>query len=314
MYDKTKDIFLNLKNNYFLRNIFSDLPEMKALEIVKYNKYLKQRLNLDINNYKDFSEKYSSIVLEIIPNNTKGSKFININNKEDESYFHIFFDDKREEVKTCFLNEDDKVTKITINIDYKINSFSKLFKKCNQIESISFKKFCRNNILNMSRMFCGCSFLKEINFSNFNTKNVTDMDFMFHECTSLKELELSIFKTENVKYMDGMFYECSLLKKINISNFNTVNVISMQCMFHNCSSLEKLNLNNFNTDKVKYFNHMFENCLSLKEINVSNFNLENACYCYSMFNGCPEDIKIKVKSQIKNIEKDAFLSREELGF
>ena len=59
---------------------------------------------------------------------------------------------------------------------------------------------------------------------------------------------------------------------------------------------------------------MFEYCYSLKDINVSNFNLKSALYYYSMFNECPEDIKMKVKSQIKDIEEAAFLSREELGF
>jgi len=71
---------------------------------------------------------------------------------------------------------------------------------------------------------------------------------------------------------------------------------------------------NFNTDKVRLIGSMFEYCSSLKEINVSNFNIKNIGYFDMMFNECSEDIKMQVKSQIKDIEERAFLSREELDY
>ena len=77
--------------------------------------------------------------------------------------------------------------KIKIIIDYQVKSFNKLFFKCYCIESINFKKFYRNNIIDMSWMFNGCSSLKELNLTNFNTNNVTDMGEMFCGCKSLKE-------------------------------------------------------------------------------------------------------------------------------
>ena len=89
------------------------------------------------------------------------------------------------------INEEDKVTKIKIIIDYQVKSFS-LFYKCECIESINFKKFYRDNITDMSWMFRGCSSLKELNLNNFNTNNVTDMSYMFYECRSLKELNLHL--------------------------------------------------------------------------------------------------------------------------
>ena len=184
---------MNLKSDFFLRKISDFLFGKISLEIVKYNKYLQQRLKLNINNYKEFCQKYSSIELEIIPNNYKENKdnhnkFINITDKENEPYIHIFFNDNKEETKKYFLNEDDKVTKINIIIDYQIISFRDLFYKCNQIESICFKKFLRNNVISMSGMFMIYLLLKELNLSNFNTENVTDMSFMFYECSSLKKL------------------------------------------------------------------------------------------------------------------------------
>ena len=316
--NKITNVFLNLKSDFFLRKISDCLSGKISLEIVKYNKYLQQRLKLNINNYKEFCQKYSSIELEIKPNNYKENndynKFINITDKENEQYIHIFFNDNKEETKKHFLSEDDKVTKINIIIDYQINSFKTLFYKCNQIESICFKKFFRNNITCMRSMFDNCTLLKELNLSNFNTENVTDMGFMFYECTSLKKLDLSSFKTNNVIKMDNMFSTCSSLEELNISNFNTNNVINMSGMFYECSLLKELNLSNFNTDKVRYIDHMFEYCSSLKEINVSTFNLKNVGYFHCMFNECSEDIKMQVKSQIKDIEEKAFLSREELDY
>ena len=141
-----------------------------------------------VNNYKEYSEKYSSIEIEIIPAKNKYSKFININ-KGDESYYHIYLNSK-EEIKRTFLEKDkDKnIKKINIIIDYQIKSFFNLFSYCKCIESINFKKFHRNDITNMSGMFRGCVLLKELNLSNFNTNNITNMVNMLDGCSSLKEL------------------------------------------------------------------------------------------------------------------------------
>ena len=56
---KSNDIFKNLKNDNFLQKLFNYLQLKKKLEIIKYNKYLQQRMNINIKNYKDFSELYS---------------------------------------------------------------------------------------------------------------------------------------------------------------------------------------------------------------------------------------------------------------
>ena len=79
------------------------------------------------------------ISLEIV----KYNKFVNIIDKENEPYIHIFFNDNKKETKKYFLNEGDKVTKINIIIDCQIISFRNLFYLYNQIESICFKKILR---------------------------------------------------------------------------------------------------------------------------------------------------------------------------
>ena len=175
---ESKDIFKNLKNDFFLQKLFNHLLNKKILDIIKYNKNIKERINISIQDYKEYSEIYSSIEIEIKPTNNKHGKFININN-ENENYYHIYFNDNKEEINRSYLNEKENVSKIKIIIDYQVKSFEKLFYNCECIEYIYFKKFHRNNINNMRSMFNGCSSLKKLNLSNFNTKNVTNMGNMF---------------------------------------------------------------------------------------------------------------------------------------
>ena len=179
--------FGKIKSNYILQEIFGYLSQKKSLEIIKYNNRIKRGLNISINTYKEYCEKYTSIELEIIPVANKFDEFINID-KEYKPYYHIYFDDNKEEKKRNKLNEKDKVNKINIKIDYQVQSFYKLFDNCDNIKSINFKK-CFRNINNMKFMFSGCSSLKEIKFSNFNTKNVTDMTGMFLRMFIIKRIK-----------------------------------------------------------------------------------------------------------------------------
>ena len=277
---KSKNKFINIKSDYFIQKVFGIIQKRISLEIIKYNINIQKRLNININNYKEFSELYSSIELEIIPIQNKYGSFINIDKEEDKIYFHIYFNDNKEEIKKTEIDEEDKVSKINIIIDYQIKSFFRLFSICECIESINFKKFYRNNITNMKCMFYGCSFLKEINLSNFNTNNVTDMSYMFSDCSSLK--------------------------KINLSNFNTNNVTNMASMFDGCSSLKELNLSNFNTNNVIYMSYLFHKCSSLKELKLSNFNTNNVTNMSYMFSKCSNELKMKIRSEYKNFDEIAF--------
>ena len=55
-------------------------------------------MNIGIKDYKEYSEIYSTIEIEIKPVNNKYGTFININ-KEKEIYFHIYFNNNKEEIK-----------------------------------------------------------------------------------------------------------------------------------------------------------------------------------------------------------------------
>ena len=184
--------YTNIKSIYILQKFFENLPQKKSLEICKYNKNIQQRLNLRINDYKKFCESYSSIIIDIIPVTYDYGVFINFN-EEDEKYYHIYFNNSKEEIKRKYIKKHEKVNNINIKINYQVESFYKLFYDCKCIKSIYFKKYLRNNINNMSKMFANCSSIKEIDFSNCNTSNVENMSEMFDTCSSLEVINISNF-------------------------------------------------------------------------------------------------------------------------
>ena len=146
--EKYKGDFKNLKSDYFLIKLFDIMKKNKSLNIIKYNKKMQNRLNLSISDYKEYSQLYSSIEIELkfYDNEYNGeSKFINIPDEEKE-YYHIYFDNSNEEIKRNYLKEKEKVNTIKIIIDYQVKSFKELFNNCEHINSLFFKKFYRINI------------------------------------------------------------------------------------------------------------------------------------------------------------------------
>ena len=101
---RSKDIFKKLKSDYFLQKLFNNLLKKKSLDIIKYNKNIKERMNISIKDYKEYSEIFSPIEIEIKPINDKFGKFINMI-EENEKYYHIYFNDNKEEIKRNYLNK-----------------------------------------------------------------------------------------------------------------------------------------------------------------------------------------------------------------
>ena len=135
------NILQNLKSDYFIQKFFDYIQKRRILKTIRYNKSIQKRININIIHYKEYSEKYSSIEIEIKPMENKYGSFINIK-KEEEQYYHIYYNDnKNEQIKSASLNENDKISKINIFIDYQVESFNKLFYNCKCIGSICFKKF-----------------------------------------------------------------------------------------------------------------------------------------------------------------------------
>ena len=306
-------ILARIRSKYIMKKIIDNVKLIKKYEIFKYNKILQEKININIKDYKEFREKYSPIELELTLINNSKKKFVNIKDKKDLKYFHIFINNGKKETDLYSIYKMENIIKIKIIIDYQINSFQELFFSCNKIEKIKFTKFYRNNIINMESMFDKCRHLKSIDLRNFNTVNVTSMEGMFYSCVALKELDLSSFNTTNVTSMIDMFYNCYKLEKINLSSFNTEKLVNTSQMFAECPNLKELDLSSFKTDNLtntesmfmcccslelikfsKLFttknvismNYMFAGCNNLKESDLSSFTSENLKTEYGMFNSC----------------------------
>ena len=52
----------NIKSKYILQQIFKNLEYEKKLKIIKYNKKLQEKLNVNVNDY----EKYLQIEIEVL--------------------------------------------------------------------------------------------------------------------------------------------------------------------------------------------------------------------------------------------------------
>ena len=61
------NILKNIKSNFILKKFFDYIHEKKSLEAIRFNKSIQKRINININKYKEYSEKYSSIEIEIKP-------------------------------------------------------------------------------------------------------------------------------------------------------------------------------------------------------------------------------------------------------
>ena len=260
---KNKNVLEKIKSIFIFKAIFRHLRINKYYDIIKYNKKCQKKLNLTLKDYKELTE----IEIEIIPQEGEYGKFINLN-KGEENYYHIYINYTEEETKKNYINENERIYYIKIIIDRQIKSLYKLFGGCYCIESINFKRFYRNNIIDMSYMFSGCTLLKELNMSSFNTENVKNMSYMFYECLSLDNLNVSNFITKNVTNMHKMFYGCSSLVNLDLSNFNLKKVVDMSNIFEDCTSLENVIFCSFSFDH----NIINENCLDI--VNKKNNNIK----------------------------------------
>ena len=117
--DEQKCDFANLKSKYILKYMFDHFERHKLLEIVRYNNEIKKRLELSINDYKE----YSTIEIELIPAKNKYRKFINILENSNEINYRIYFNDSNERIQRYSLTKNDNVKKVRIIIGRPVVSF-----------------------------------------------------------------------------------------------------------------------------------------------------------------------------------------------
>ena len=103
----------NIKSKYIMKKIFKNLKTIKFLNIIRYNKTIKNRLDITLDDYK----KYTEIEIKI---DTIGyGKFIN--RYEDMKNIHIYFNGSEENIKDKtpdYATPQQKVKEIKIIIDY----------------------------------------------------------------------------------------------------------------------------------------------------------------------------------------------------
>ena len=311
-----------IRNRNFLRILFFKLfTETKYLNILKYNKGLQTKLNLSLENYK----KYNQIKIEVIPIvnlKEKDEENIFINTVENESLYHIYFNESNEEIERKYIKNNEKISKIIILIDIEVESLRDLFHGCESIKEIKFISFNRKNIIDMGYMFAKCSNLINLDISKIKTDNVTHMEYMFNECSKLENLNLSNFKTDKVEYMNDMFSFCSNLSELNLSNFKIDCVKNMNSMFSACYNLKELNISSFKTEQVEDMSQMLYECHSLQDLDISNLNINEYVNVKiksdkspllisqkninAIFYGCSEDLELKIRKQKPDVNEKVF--------
>ena len=84
-----------IKSQFFISKIFDYMKKNKSLEIIKINRSIQKLMKIDLNTYRECS---TVIIVELVPLKNAVGKFINIKEGE-EKYFHIFFNDSKNEIK-----------------------------------------------------------------------------------------------------------------------------------------------------------------------------------------------------------------------
>ena len=177
-----RNLLINIKSKYILKQIFDNLKLNKTLNIIRNNKYLLDKLEKDINDY----QKYLQIEIEIEIKENESCEFINIK-EEYESFYHFYLDGNAEEIKLENIPKDKKVKNIKIVIDYEVETLAELFLDCKNITKINFVKYNRKDITDLEGIFDHCESLEVLNISQLKTDNVDNMKFMFFNCKLLKE-------------------------------------------------------------------------------------------------------------------------------
>ena len=101
---------MNIRSKYILKQILDNLQIHITLNIIRYNKNLQNKLNIDINNYKDCL----NIEIEIDVSPEHNGKYIEL----DDSFYKI------EKIK-CEENTENEKIKIIIN--HNIKSLRRIF-------------------------------------------------------------------------------------------------------------------------------------------------------------------------------------------
>ena len=132
MKEAKEELLLNkVKSNYILKRIFGNVTRTKFFNVIRYNKKIQKKLEKDL---EDYRKEHLKIELEIVPGGNNFAYFISYIKDTNESYYHIYINDNKEELKRNYYIKNDKAKKIKVVLEFPLNtSLSGLFKNCNDI-------------------------------------------------------------------------------------------------------------------------------------------------------------------------------------
>ena len=129
--EKGNNLLIEVRSKYILGQILELLKESKKLSIIKYNKKLQNKIDINLEYFKKFS---LNVIIEIIPLINKNGKFINYTRADNAQFIHIFFDNSKEEIHRNKIYSEDNVEKIKVELNYRFVEFNELFEGCDCIE------------------------------------------------------------------------------------------------------------------------------------------------------------------------------------
>ena len=145
--DQDSNNLLNgVRSSYVLKIILENVNKRAYYQVFRYNKRLKERIELTLEDYHQLYKIYSKLEIEITPLKFYPyflkRNFININN--NDSFYHMYYleeDGKKSEeiIKDGSFKKNYK--KILIIIDTEFESLNGLFKDIKAIYKIKFLKF-----------------------------------------------------------------------------------------------------------------------------------------------------------------------------
>ena len=138
----------------------------------------------------------------------------------------------------------------------------------------------------------------------------------------IKPVKNKIDKFINIKQGDEKYYHIYINNgkkeiKRNYINKDVITEIiikiiidyqikSFKDLFSYCNCIESIYFKKFFRTNITNMSYMFYRCSSLKELNLNNFNINNVTEMFCMFDGCSNEVILKIKTQYKNIKKEAF--------
>ena len=266
-------------------------------------------------NPKIFFYIFICLIISIISTDNKITLYITIN--DTQTQYRILGEDFNDLPSVLHVNEQNLDPAKEINLDatyitniiemiwnQPISNCSKMFKSCNNIESIDLTNFNFLSVSNFSQMFSGCRSLKSIDLSFLNNlQNNINISNMLSNCTELKSVDLSHLNLPFVNNTNDIFNGCVKLESIDLSYIKLPKIKSFQKLFANLTSLRSVNLTNIDIPNLVSIDNMFENCTSLKSIDLSFINNSFIANMNGTFRGCNtlesvdfSNIYLKIKS------------------